>query len=160
MAIRHFDIPATRGLVRAQAEELPNLVAIAGPNGAGKSTLLEGIKVNKQSFLEPGTALLYVGPHRTWRSSQISQVHVSGFPFSFEDILRADAIPQYQHGAPSGLHWLSGIVRNGNSADDANALAKTSIVRLDNQKRDLVNAQFEAQGGKSMKGRCPICCNH
>ncbi|BCL23002.1 AAA family ATPase [Streptomyces tuirus] len=155
MAVRSFDIPATRGLVRAQAAELPNIVAIAGPNGAGKSTLLEGIKARRQQFLEPGSELLYVGPHRTWRSTQLSDMHVSGFPYSFEDILKADSIPQYQYGPPSGLHFLSGMIRNASSADESNALAKTSLVRLSNQKRDLVNAQFEAQGGQIVAGTVP-----
>ncbi|MFD5472906.1 ATP-dependent endonuclease [Streptomyces sp. NPDC127105] len=155
MAIRSFDVQEIRGLARARADELPNLVAIAGPNGAGKSTLLEAIKAAKVLFLEPGSTLLYVGPHRTWRSTQLAEVHVSGFPFSFEDILRADTIPQYQYGAPPGLHFLSGLIRNASTADDSNALAKTAIVRLSNQKRDLVNAQFEAQGGQIVAGTVP-----
>ena len=41
MAYRTFDIGPTRGLSRATAHDLPDLVVIAGPNGAGKSTLLE-----------------------------------------------------------------------------------------------------------------------
>ncbi|MEU5957714.1 AAA family ATPase [Streptomyces sp. NPDC047525] len=155
MAIRSFDIQSIRGLARAQADELPNLVAIAGPNGAGKSTLLEGIRTHRASLLEPGSDLLYVGPHRTWRSSQLSEFHVIGFPFEFQDILKSESIPNYQYGAPNGLHFLPGLGRNASSADDSNALAKTAIVRLNNQQRELVHSQFEAQGGQVSKGTVP-----
>lgn len=155
MAIRAFDITGVRGLVRAEAADLPNVVGIAGPNGAGKSSLLEGIKNRRNQLLEPGSELLYVGPHRSWRSSQLSDLHVLGFPFQYEDILKQDSIPGFQYGQPAGLHFLSGLPRQAATADDSQALVKTAIVRLNNRQQTLVHQQYVAQGGQVALGTVP-----
>ncbi|WP_420123483.1 AAA family ATPase [Nakamurella sp.] len=65
MAFRTFDVGPVRGLAKAAAVALPNLVVIAGPNGAGKSTLLEELH-REISAPETGTQVLWIGPHRGW----------------------------------------------------------------------------------------------
>src|SRR4051812_29978318 len=79
MAIRRFDVGPSKGLQRAAASDLPNLVAIAGPNGAGKSSLLEQLRVRREEFVEPNTDFLFVGAHRTWRSGVVTEVTALGF---------------------------------------------------------------------------------
>lgn len=155
MAIRSFDVGGIRSLSRAHADDLPNLVGIAGPNGAGKSTLLEAIRSRRDAVLEPGSELLYVGPHRSWRSSQLSDMHVLGFPMDFEDVLKQESIPSFSYGQPTGLHFLGGLVRQAATADDSQALVKTSIVRLNNQQRTLVHEQYQSQGGQVAPGTVP-----
>lgn len=133
MAIRAFNVGGQRGLRRAAAVNLPNLMGIAGPNGSGKSTLLEQLRAQRGPLLEPGSELLYVGPHRTWRSSEVSEVSVLGFDFGFGDVLKQDAIPGFSYGPPGNLHWLAGLARQSASADDAQALVKTAIIRIRNK---------------------------
>lgn len=73
MAYRTFDVGPVRGLAKAAVTDLPNLVVIAGPNGAGKSTLLEELHKHETSMVEPGTNLVWIGPHRGWDQLQIQR---------------------------------------------------------------------------------------
>ena len=153
MAIRDFTVGPIGGLRHAEAHAVPNLMAIAGPNGAGKSNLLEAIRQQRGSFLEAGSELLYVGPHRTWRSSAISRVAAYGFSAdSYMDVLKGDALPTYQYGIPGNLQMLQGTARLASSADDAQAYIKTSIIRLFDKRRTLVT---DSQPGKQRRGGRP-----
>ena len=71
MAIRRFSVGPAKGLKHAAADNLPNLVVIAGPNGAGKSTLLHQLYRRRGEFMEPGTRVIYLGPHRPWRKATL-----------------------------------------------------------------------------------------
>ncbi len=155
MAIRHFDVGPTAGLEKAAAEELPNLVGIAGPNGSGKSTVIEQLRRRRNSFLEATTELMFLGAHRTWRSAPVSEVAVLGFAFGYEDVLKQDTIPSFTYQPPQGLHWLPGLARQASTADDAQALVKTALIRINNQQRDLVTREFRAQRGKVEEGTVP-----
>ena len=156
MAIRNFSLEGLRGLKRAEAHDLPNLVAIAGPNGAGKSNLLEGIRQQRGTFLEPGSELLYIGPHRTWRSSNVSRVSVYGFTAdTFMDVLKADVLPSYQYAIPGNLQMLQNVPRSAGSADDAQAYIKTAMIRLFDKQRALVTETWDQQGGEVQKGTVP-----
>lgn len=135
---------------------MPNLIGIAGPNGSGKSSLLEALRTQRHAVLEPGSELLYVGPHRTWRSSQVSRVSVYGFAAeSFLDVLKLDALPSFQYGVPGNLQMLQNLPRLASSADDAQAFVKTSIVRLLDNQRGLVTERWEEQGGRIEPGSVP-----
>lgn len=155
MAIRAFDVGPAKGLRRAAAADLPNLVGIAGPNGAGKSNLLEQLRIRRDQFIEPGTEVLFVGAHRTWRSGVVSEVAVLGFTYGFEDVLKLDAIPGFQYQPPGGLHWLGGLNRLSSSADDAQALVKTALIRIYHKQRDLVTKQYALQGRQIGEGTVP-----
>lgn len=72
MAYRSFSIGPLNGLRCAAAEAVPNLVVVAGPNGSGKSTLLHQLYFQRSQLAEPNTRVSYLGPHRTWRKSQVS----------------------------------------------------------------------------------------
>jgi len=154
MAIRGFEVGPLRGLTKAKAEELPNLVAIARPNGAGKSALLELLWSNRQALLEEGTTALYVGPHRTWRGTQLTDAAVRSLTLDFEDVLKLDSLPGFQ--VPLGnLHWLAGLSRIGSSADDAHALVKAAIIRIHNRVQTVVTKEFYRQGTQIAPGSVP-----
>jgi ABC-type cobalamin/Fe3+-siderophores transport system ATPase subunit len=155
MAIRSFNVGGQRGLRQAAAENLLNLMGIAGPNGSGKSTLLEQLRAQRGSLLEPGSELLYVGPHRTWRSSAVSEVSVLGFDYGFGDVLKQDSIPSFSYIPPGGLQWLAGLARQSASADDAQALVKTAIIRIRNKQQKMLAREFTRQGGEVRPGTVP-----
>src|SRR6266851_2625401 len=109
MAIRNFAVGPVRSLERAEANDLGNLVVLAGPNGAGKSTLLDLLRQQRAGWAEPGTTVMFVGPHRTWRSSSINKVSLYGFPMaSYGALLESDNLPNWQYGPPQGMAGLQG----------------------------------------------------
>jgi ABC-type cobalamin/Fe3+-siderophores transport system ATPase subunit len=154
MAIRSFDVAGLRSLRRAAASELPNICAISGPNGAGKSSLLELLKQNKGTVLEPGTELMYVGPHRTWRSASVNEVAVLGMPMDFSTILMQEVMPGLQY--PIGnFQAFSGLSRHGSSGDDAQAYVKASIIRIRNKQQQILRREWENQGRQVAAGSVP-----
>lgn len=156
MAIRNFDVGALRGLKRAAATGLGNLVVIAGPNGAGKSSLLDLLRNQRHQIAEPGTEVMFVGPHRTWRSSQLNRVSVYGYAAqSYGELLMSDAMPNFQYVVPPGLQGLQGQGRQSSSADDVQAFVKTSLVKLRDRQQNLIGAAFAEQGGKVIEGSVP-----
>lgn len=74
MAIRAFRGRAASRTCPCSATDLGNLVVLAGPNGSGKSTLLDLLRQQRATLAEPGTTVMFVGPHRTWRSSALNKV--------------------------------------------------------------------------------------
>ena len=148
MAIREFDVGPLRGLRRAAAENLGDLVVLAGPNGAGKSSLLDLLRQNRLVLAEPGTTVMFVGPHRTWRSSSLNKVSLIGYPMaSYGALLQSDNLPNFQYAVPTGMQGLQGTLRDSGSADDAPAFVKTSLGRLRDRQQTVVTDTWEANGG-------------
>ena len=148
MAIRAFDVGPLRGLVRAHGENLGNLVILAGPNGAGKSSLLDLLRQRRAELAEPGTTVMFVGPHRTWRSSALNRVSLVGYPMSsYGALLQSDNLPHFQYAVPAGMQGLQGTVRDSASADDAPAFVKTSLGRLKDRQQSLVTSVWESNAG-------------
>lgn len=156
MAIRKFSVGPLRGLKRAEANDLGNLVVLAGPNGSGKSTLLDLLRQQRHQLAEPGTTVMFVGPHRTWRSSSLNRVSLFGYPMaSYGALLESDSLPNFQYMVPSGMQGLQGAHRDLGSADDAPAFVKTSLGRLRDRQQALVTATWEANGGHVPQGAVP-----
>ncbi len=156
MAIRHFTLGPLRGLQRAQASGLGNLVVLAGPNGAGKSTLLDLLRQQRHAWAEPGTTVMFVGPHRTWRSSALNKVSLFGYPMaSYGALLQSDTLPSFQYAVPNGMQGMQGAFRESGSAEDAPAFVKTSLGRLRDRQQALVTTAWEAHGGQVPAGVVP-----
>lgn len=156
MAIRDFAVGGMRGLRHAEAHNLGNLVVIAGPNGSGKSSLLDLLRSQRHSLPEPGTEVMFVGPHRTWRASQINRVSAYGFTASsYSELLKSDAMPSFQYVVPNGLQYLQGQARQSSSADDVQAFVKTSLVRLRDRQQTLVTEAWQEQGEQVQPGTVP-----
>lgn len=154
MAIRSFDVQDLRGLRHAAASELPNLCAISGPNGAGKSSLLELLKQGRGNALEPGTEIMFVGPHRTWRSGSVNEMAVLGMPMDFSTILMQDAMPGLPYPI-ANFQIFSGLSRHSSGGDDAQAYVKASIISIRNKQQQLLRREWRAQGGQISQGSVP-----
>lgn len=156
VAIRSFSVGPLRGLQLAQADDLGNLVVLAGPNGAGKSTLLELLRQQRHNVAEPGTTVMFVGPHRTWRSSALNKVSLFGYPMaSYGALLSSDTLPHFQYVIPNGMQGMQGALRESGSAEDAPAFVKTSLGRLRDRQQALVTSTWEANGGQVPAGVVP-----
>lgn len=156
MAIRNFSLGPARGLVSAQAEDLGNLVVIAGPNGAGKSTLLDLIRGQRNMIAEPGTDVLFIGPHRTWRPTTLNRMTVYGYPLdTFSALLGQDTMPGFNSVGPNGLHMVQNQPRNSTGTDEAQAFVKISLIKLLDRQRSLVTRSWTEQGGAIAPGTVP-----
>jgi hypothetical protein len=99
---------------------------------------------------------MFVGPHRTWRASQLNRVSVFGFTAGeYGDLLKSDAMPTFQYFVPPGLQGLQGMGRQSSSADDVQAFVKTSLVRLRDRQESLLTKAWQAQGKRVAQGSVP-----
>lgn len=147
MAIRAFIARADKSLANASYDDLPNLVVIAGPNGAGKSTLLYQLWTRRAEVSEPETRVLYVGPHRPWRKSTLTAAAaLANRTISFTEYLGMQQLPGWDQIAPTGLQYLSQLPRLAESADEAQALVKYTIVKLEYRRLALLKDAYEQQG--------------
>lgn len=153
MAIRSFSVGPLRGLVRAEADGLGNLVVLAGPNGAGKSSLLDLLRGQRDSLVEPDTQVMFIGPHRTWRSSQVSRTSIlGGMLSSYGEVLTKDELP---HASLFGLQGLQGGYRQSSGADDVQAFVKTCLAQLKDRHNSLITAAWHHQGERVELGTVP-----
>jgi hypothetical protein len=123
VAFRSFSVGPEKGLRHATYDDLPNLVVIAGPNGAGKSTLLYQLSTRRGEFTEPGTRVIYLGPHRMWRTSTLS---LAARPCmecsSHRQSLEMPTFPGFSQIVPPGLQmlqYIAGQARQPDTADES-----------------------------------------
>lgn len=148
LAIREFSVGPLRGLARAEAAGLDNLVVIAGPNGAGKSTLLELLRTGRQDFAEPGTEVLSASAYRTWRSEPLSKADVYSLPLpSFTAAMALDTWPNWNFGMPRAMQQLGGTPRSIAGSDEAQSFVKAGLVKLQDRQEALLTKTWRAQGG-------------
>lgn len=122
MAIRRFSVGPAKGLKHAAGDNLPNLVVIAGPNGAGKLTLLHQLYLRRNEFIEPGTRMIYLGPHRPWRKSTLGGAAMYSLPYSYRQLSEMDTFPGFTQFIPPGLQHLqntAGQMRDPDTADES-----------------------------------------
>ncbi len=99
---------------------------------------------------------MFVGPHRTWRTSQVNRVSAYGFSAaSYGEVLQSDAMPSYQYAVPGGLHHVQGQARESSNADDVQAFVKTSLVRMRDRQQSLVTEAWQEQGEQVRPGTVP-----
>jgi Fe-S cluster assembly ATPase SufC len=150
MAIRNFVVGPAKGLKHAAGNNLPNLVVIAGPNGAGKSTLLHQLYSRRNEFMESGTHMIYLGPHRPWRKSTLSGAAMYSLPYSYRQLSQMDVFPGFQQFVPQGLQFLqtmAGHARDPDTADESYGTVKYSISRIGFRRQNRVAQEFDAHGG-------------
>lgn len=158
VAIRAFDVGPLRSVRRAAAENLGNLVVLAGPNGSGKSTILDLLRQRRGFLAEPGTQVLFVGPHRTWRSSSLTKSSLYAFPMTtFADLLANDNYPMINGYSPELQRFqsISGTLREAGGAEEAPAFVKTALARLSDRQQTLVTQAWKANNHEVSSGQVP-----
>lgn len=155
MAFRSFSVGPAKGLRRASWDGLPNLVVICGPNGSGKSTLLHQLWLNRTIQAEPNTEVIFMGPNRPWRKSALTGAAMYTMPQSFRQLLGMAQIPGWQLFAPQGLEYIGGKVREPDSTDEAQGLAKLSITKLGLRRLEALGEVYDREGGQIPLGTLP-----
>lgn len=156
MAIRQFDIGPSRGLQRAAADDLPNLVVIAGPNGSGKSTLLHALYKQRHSLDESGSTVSYLGPHRGWRKMQLASSVLSEFQPEYRKYLELEEVPGWQQHQPRGLGRVAvGEARDPGGLDESFSFVKPAISKLETRLHRLLRDTWANQGEQIQRGDVP-----
>lgn len=143
MALHSFRVANEKSIQLAEALTVPRVMAIAGPNGVGKSTLLYAIRQgNRQE--DPGTRILYQGPHRVMRSTQVQRRWLGGGQRWLLDLLGAGDVSGFE-----GLNFHNSARTPGN-VDEAGSAIKHILGKIENRRQALIAAtvdRLQAEGG-------------
>jgi ABC-type multidrug transport system ATPase subunit len=155
VAFRSFNVGPAKGLRRAAGDNVPMLMVITGPNGAGKSTLLHQLYTQRIALAEPGTDVIYMGPHRPWRKATLSSGAMFQMPYTYGQYLGMETFPGWQQFAPPGLQYLGHQPRHPDTADETQSLVKYSMAKLGFRRLRLLQETYEQQGGQTTQGSLP-----
>lgn len=150
MAFRNFSIGPAKGLRHAEYTGLPNLVVIAGPNRAGKSTLLHQLHVYRSSQAEPGTRVIYSGPHRPWRKTTLSGAAMYSLPYSYTQLSEMDTFPGFQQYVPPNmqvLQYLAGQARQPDTSDESFGFVKYAMAKMGFRRQNVITQAYDDNQG-------------
>lgn len=131
MALHSFSIENEQSLRRAVLDSVPNVTVIAGPNGVGKSTLLYAIKSGGRTE-DPGTRILYQGPHRVMRSSSVQRRWIGGPMRWLRDLLTGNEVSGFD-----GLNF-GNTNRTPSNVDEVSGTIKHILGRIENRRQALL----------------------
>lgn len=144
MALLSFRIENDRSIVLAEAIDVPKIMVIAGPNGVGKSTLLYAIKQGGRTE-DPGTRILYQGPHRVMRSTQVQRRWLGGATRWFRELLAGGDVSGFE-----GLN-LGNTARTPANVDEAGSTIKHILGKIENKRQALISGtvdRLRVEGGR------------
>jgi energy-coupling factor transporter ATP-binding protein EcfA2 len=133
MTLLSFKIANQKSVRLAEAVEIPPVMVIAGPNGIGKSTLLYAIK-NGAGVVSANTRLLYQGPHRVLRRTQVQRRWLGGASIRWlYDLLSGG-------GDVSGYEGLSfpNSSRTPENVDEAGSTIKHTLGKIENRRQAIL----------------------
>ena len=148
-----FRVGPLKALKLAICDSVPRIMIIAGANGAGKSTLLQLLRNNRQQA-EPGTDIIYMAPHRSWRKGQLSLAASLTYSMSYGEILKLDTVPAWQTFVPPGYSQFN-TERKPDTTDEAQSLIKLSLVKIEQRRQTQLATSFDEQGRQIGPGTIP-----
>lgn len=137
-----FEVGPDRGLQQASCTAVPRLMIIGGPNGSGKSTMLELLH-RTTSQAEPETHVMYIGPNRPWRRSEVSSMTAAALGSqTYRSMIESGAPPSFRFGVPQGLNFLNyaSPQRGRDGVDEAQSLVKAHIINLERRRQRAITA--------------------
>lgn len=132
MALRSFRIVTEKSVHLAEATEIPKVMIIAGPNGVGKSTILYAIKQGNTTVIDPGTQMLYQGPHRAIRRTQVQRRWLGGGPRWLLDMLGEAAVSGFE-----GLNFQNPS-RSPDNIDELGTTFKHALGKIENKRQAIL----------------------
>ncbi len=133
MGLTSFSVQNNKSIKLAALDQVPPITIIAGPNGAGKSTLLYAIK-NGSNVITPGTRLLYQGPHRVLRRTNVNRSWLGGQIRKFQELLESG-------GDVSGYDGLNfqNSSRTPDNVDEAGSTIKHTMGKIENRRQAVIS---------------------
>jgi len=128
MALTSFRVTNQKSLRLVEATQVPPVMIIAGPNGVGKSTLLYAIKTGSHQAT-PNTKLLYQGPHRVLRRTQVQRRWLGGGLKWLSDLLGINEVSGYE-----GLSFQNPS-RSPDNVDEAGSTIKHTLGKIENNRQ-------------------------
>ncbi|MEI9931357.1 MAG: AAA family ATPase [Rhizomicrobium sp.] len=151
MALQSFRVENQKSIRLAEARSVPKVMVIAGPNGVGKSTLLYAIKQGGR-VEDPGTRILYQGPHRVMRSTQVQRRWLGGAPRRLLELLGGGDVSGFE-----GLNFHNSERTPGN-VDEAGSAIKHILGKIENRRQTLLAStvdRIRAAKGSLEVGKIP-----
>lgn len=133
MALLSFKVEQQKSVRLAEAASVPAVMVITGPNGVGKSTLLYGIKSGAGQTSGP-TRMLYQGPHRVLRRTQVQRRWLGGGPKWLQDLLGSGEVSGYE-----GLSFPNAS-RTPDNVDEAGSTIKHTLGKIENRRQAILAA--------------------
>lgn len=133
MVLSSFKVENQKSIRLAEAAQVPAVMVIAGPNGVGKSTLLYAIK-NGAGQASSTTRILYQGPHRVLRRTQVQRRWLGGSPKWLLDLLGSADVSGYE-----GLQ-LPNASRTPDNVDEAGSTIKHTLGKIENRRQAILAA--------------------
>lgn len=134
MSLISFKITGRKAIRLAEVTAVPRVMIIAGSNGVGKSTLLYAVKEGSGQLVG-ATKLLYQGPHRVLRRTNVSRKWLGGTLRSLATLLSGGEVSGYE-----GLNF-GNTSRTPDNVDEAGSTIKHTLGKIEN-KRQAVLAGF------------------
>lgn len=136
MALHGFRVENQRSIKLAEVAQVPRVMVIAGPNGVGKSTLLYAIRQGPRQE-DPGTVVLYQGPHRVMRSTSVQRRWVGGALKTLSDLLGAGDVSGFE-----GLNFQNSA-RTPTNVDEAGSTIKHILAKVENRRQALLASSVD-----------------
>jgi len=138
MALQSFRVETQRSIRLAESAHVPPIMVIAGPNGVGKSTLLYAISQGQgQRVMDEGTRVLYQGPHRVMRSTNVQRRWLGGPLRLLRDILSATDVGGFE-----GLNFQNSS-RIPSNVDEAGSTIKHILGKIENRRQSILAATVD-----------------
>ncbi len=143
MSLLSFRVENQKSLVLAEATAVPPVMVIAGPNGVGKSTLLYAIK-SGSGVLSGNTRLLYQGPHRVLRRTQIQRRWLGGGIRWMLDALTGGDVSGYE-----GLSFQNPS-RSPDNVDEVGSTLKHTLGKIENRRQAVIAELYDVRRAKGV----------
>ncbi|OHA79738.1 MAG: hypothetical protein A2747_00310 [Candidatus Yonathbacteria bacterium RIFCSPHIGHO2_01_FULL_44_41] len=136
MSLLSFRVENRRSVRLAEVSSVPPVMIIAGPNGVGKSTILYAIKDGAGLF-NPNTKILYQGPNRVMRKTNVHRSWLTGAYKSFQDLLSGTDVSGYD-----GLSF-GDTSRRPENVDEAGSTIKHTLGKIENRHQNAVTTTVQ-----------------
>lgn len=135
MALQSFRIENRRSVRLAEATSVPRVMVIAGPNGVGKSTILHAIK--ETGTFDQNTKVLYQGPHRVLRKTNVRRSWLGGAFKGFQELLSGADVSGYE-----GLTF-GDTSRSPENVDEAGSTIKHTLGKIENRHQTAITTAVQ-----------------
>jgi hypothetical protein len=97
---------------------------------------------------------MYLNPNRPWRRTVLSAASLFGMPMGYRQLMESDSVTGFQYVQPQG-YVHTGQPRGPDTTDDAQALVKFAIVRMESRRQKMISTIFDQSGGEIAHGAVP-----